>query len=438
MTKKLITVVGGGLAGAEAANIITYFGIKVRIYEMRPHKQTPAHKTSNLAELVCSNSLKSNSLDNASGILKGEMRKIGSIVLEAAEASKVPAGKALAVDRNIFSEYITKKLEANPLVEIIREEYTNIEAGPQNPLIIASGPLTSSSLCEEISKITGSKHLHFYDSISPIIDSDTIDHSTVFRASRYSFETEGDYLNCPLDEKLYYQFVEELKKGDKVKLHEFEKPIYFESCMPIEVLAERGPDTLRFGPMKPVGLVNPKTKKIPFAVVQLRAENREQTMYNMVGFQTKLTYPEQRRIFRMIPGLEKAEILRYGSIHRNTYINSPELLNEYLQLKSNPYLYFAGQITGVEGYIESAATGLLCGIHAARQLLGKKMILPHPATSLGALIRYIVNPGNKQFQPMNINFGLYPPLEKGYKKSEKKKLIAQRALRHISAFNPHH
>jgi len=434
---KHIIIAGGGLAGVEAARQASRFGIRSIIYEMRPQKSTQAHKTSDLAELVCSNSLKSDSLENASGILIEEMRGLGSIVLEAASFSAVPAGKALAVDREMFSSYITKKIEDDPLIEIVREELKAIPDNPAEPLIIASGPLTSDALSAEISRITDSAHLYFYDSISPIIDADSLDREILFRASRYEKNETGDYLNAAMNKEQYYSFVEEMIRGEKIELHEFEKAIYFESCMPVEVMCERGVDTLRFGPMKPVGITDPETGRRPFAVVQLRAENKEETMYNIVGFQTKLRYPEQRRIFRMIPGLKNAEFLRYGSIHRNTYINSPALLNLHLRLRNKENIYFAGQITGVEGYIESAATGIIAGINASRSILGKVGLNPHVYTSLGSLLSYITDTSRKKFQPMNINFGLYAPLDIKAGRFEKKKLIADRALEKISEYKPY-
>ena len=432
-----ITVIGAGLAGVEAANQITKFGIGATLYEMRPSRKTAAHKTSGLAELVCSNSLKSASMENASGILKEEMKSLGSLVIEAAEASRVPAGKALAVDREIFSDYITRKIQDNELIDLRREEITKIPEG--GIVIIATGPLTSDALCAEISSLTESEHLYFYDAISPIIDADTIDRSKTFRGSRYGREDsgEGDYLNCPLSQDQYYELVDDLIRGEKVETREFEKALYFQSCMPVEVMSERGRDTLRFGPLKPVGLVDPRTGKTPFAVLQLRTENTEETMYNMVGFQTKLRYPQQRTVFRKIPGLERAEFLRYGSVHRNTYIDSPSLLEKNLSLKSRPDIFFAGQITGVEGYVESAATGIVCGINASRKALG---LAPAPIpreTSIGSLLEYISTPGKTAFQPMNINFGLFPKVEGKMGKEKKRRLIAQRALGSISAYSPY-
>ena len=386
--KDRINIIGGGLAGVEAARQITSFGINVSLFEMKPVRYSEAHKSENLAELVCSNSLKSNSIDNAGGILKEEMRLLNSLVIEAADNTSVPAGKALAVDRDLFTEYITERIEENSKVELRREVYSDIENDVIN--LIATGPLTSVELVNNIMKITDRKNLYFYDSISPIVNSDSIDYSKVFRASRYENEVEGDYINCPFSKEQYYAFVNEIIKAEKVELHEFEDTGYFESCMPIEVMCERGIETLRFGPMKPVGLTDPKTGKIPFAVVQLRMENNKASMYNIVGFQTKLTYPEQRRVFRMIPGLENAEFFRYGSIHRNTYLRSPGLLNDFIQLESNKNIFFAGQITGVEGYVESAATGIIAGINAAMKFLGREMKPVPPESSIGAL--FLISP----------------------------------------------
>jgi methylenetetrahydrofolate--tRNA-(uracil-5-)-methyltransferase len=433
--ERVVSIIGGGLAGSEAALQVARFGLRARLFEMRPKNSTPAHRTADLAELVCSNSLKSDTLDNASGILKEEMRRIGSIVIDAADQTRLPAGKALAVDRKNFSSYLTKKVEENPLIEVVREEVKEIPESNNGPVIIASGPLTSESLSEEIRKMTGSSHLYFYDAISPILDADSIDYSVVFRASRYGRgqEKEGDYLNCPLTEDEYYRFIEELLNADKVETHYFERALYFEACLPIEVMAERGKDTLRYGPMRPMGITDPHTGKTPFAVVQLRMENKNGTMYNMVGFQTKLKYPEQQRIFRMIPGLEKAEFMRYGSIHRNTYINSPKLLHPTLQLKGKELIFFAGQIVGVEGYVESAAMGILAGINAARVSMEENPIIPPPETAIGALIRYITDESIREFQPMNINFGLFPSIN-DVPKPKKKSLIAERALASIADF----
>ena len=432
--KSTVTIIGGGLAGSEAAHQVSKLGVRVKLYEMRPQVPSPAHQSGDLAELVCSNSLKSDSLDNASGILKEEMRRLGSLVIEAADRTRVPAGKALAVDRTKFAEYITDKMEKNPLVEIIREEIKSIPSDLEGPLIIASGPLTSSALSESIGKLTDSTHLYFYDAISPIIDAESIDYDVVFRASRYDKgqQSEGDYLNCPLNKEEYYRLTDEIEGAEKIETREFEKGIYFESCLPVEVIVERGRDTLRFGPARPVGIIDPKTGRHPFAVVQLRAENSEFSMYNMVGFQTKLKYPEQRRVFRMIPGLGSAEFMRYGSVHRNTYIKAPALLRPTLQTKKNDAIYFAGQIVGVEGYAESAAMGIIAGLNAARSVLNlSKVILP-AESAVGSLLRYITDEEVKHFQPMNINFGLFPPLAARVPKSEKKKIIAERALSVIS------
>ena len=432
-----ITIIGAGLAGVEAANQITKFGIRAVLYEMRPRRETAAHKTSGLAELVCSNSLKSASMENASGILKEEMRCLGSLVIEAAEESRVPAGKALAVDREIFSDYITREIQGNELIDLRREEVTKI---PEDGIVIvATGPLTSDALCAEISSLTESEYLYFYDAISPIIDADTIDRSKTFRGSRYDREDsgEGDYLNCPLSEDQYYELVDDLIHGEKVETREFEKAIYFQSCMPVEVMCERGRETLRFGPLKPVGLVDPETGKTPFAVLQLRTENAEETMYNMVGFQTKLRYPQQRAVFRKVPGLERAEFLRYGSVHRNTYIDSPRLLEKNLSLRSRPDIFFAGQITGVEGYVESAATGIVCGINASRKVLGLPPAPVPRETSIGSLLEYISADGKTGFQPMNINFGLFPKVEGRMGKERKRRLIAQKALESIGAYRPY-
>jgi len=432
--EKRVTVVGGGLAGSEAAHQISRLGIRVKLIEMRPDKSSPAHNSNDLGELVCSNSLKSNSLENASGILKQEMRELGSLIIEAADNNHVPAGKALAVDRIRFAQYITRHIENNPLIELVREEFKEIPENLDSPLIIASGPLTSESLSESIKLLTDSDHLYFYDSISPIIDAESIDYSTVYRASRYDNgeREEGDYLNCPLNRDQYYGLIEELLSSEKIETRDFEEGIYFESCLPVEVIAQRGKDTLRFGPAKPVGLKDPRDGKIPYAVVQLRCENTQASMYNIVGFQTKLKYPEQKRVFRTIPGLGRAEFMRFGSIHRNTYINSPKLIRPTLQVKDNDLLFFTGQILGVEGYVESSAMGIIAGMNAAKLILNEPMIVPPRETAIGSLIKYITDTEVKNFQPMNINFGLFPPVQGKMPKPEKKKLIAKNALENIS------
>lgn len=432
-----VTVIGAGLAGSESAYYLAKHGIKVRLFEMRPKVLTPAHSTSLFGELVCSNSLKSSSLINASGVLKEEMKKLGSIVMEAADVTKVPAGQALAVDREKFSDYLTKELRQNHLIEIIIDEVKEIPPTNEGPVIIATGPLTSNHLTQRILQLTESENLYFYDAISPIIDAESIDFSKTFKGSRYGkgSDEEGDYLNCSLNKQEYDKFLDEIINAQKVEIRDFEKEIYFEGCLPIEILAQRGKDSLRFGPMKPVGLIDPQTKKRPYSVIQLRKENNSSSMYSMVGFQTKLKYPEQRRVLRLIPGLEDAEFLRYGSVHRNTFINSPKVLLPSLQIKGNEKIMLAGQIVGVEGYVESAAMGLLAGINALRIVKGVKTVVPPHETAIGSLIRYITDPSTKEFQPMNINFGLFPKAEIGKTKSERRKLIAERAIYKLCEFN---
>lgn len=433
---KKITVIGGGLAGSEASYQIAKNRINVDLYEMRPAKQTPAHSTEKFSELVCSNSLKSNYLENASGILKEEMRRLGSLTIEAADKNSVAAGKALAVDRIKFADYITKTLEDNPYINVIRKEFDKLPESFDSPIIIASGPLTSENLSVEISKLTRSDYLYFYDSISPIIDGESINFDNVFIASRYDKgeDTEGDYVNCPVEKEDYYKLIDDITSADSIDVKEFDDVKYFESCLPVEVIASRGRDSLRFGPMKSKGLTDPKTSRRPYSVVQLRKENTSGSMYNMVGFQTRLKYSEQKRVFSGIKGLEYAEFLRYGSMHRNTYINSPKLLKSTLQLKDNPNIFFAGQIVGVEGYVESAAMGIVAGINAVNLLAGRdiKPLCVH--TSIGSLLNYITNESLKEFQPMNINFGLYPEVEKKCTKSEKRRYIADRALSKITEF----
>jgi methylenetetrahydrofolate--tRNA-(uracil-5-)-methyltransferase len=427
MSEKLI-VIGGGLAGSEAAWQAARRGIKVTLCEMRPDKMTEAHRTGSLGELVCSNSLRSNDLHSAPGLLKKELSMAGSLIMEAAEASVVPAGSALAVDRNIFAEFISKRLSDNSDIEIIRKEVVEL---PQQPAVIATGPLTSESMARSLSALLGGDYLYFYDAIAPIVDAESIDYEKVFRASRYG-KGGDDYINCPMDKDEYDAFYDALTEADRVTPREFENQRVFEGCMPIEVMASRGRDTIRFGPMKPVGLVDPKTGREPHAVVQLRAENKELTAYNIVGFQTRLKWPEQKRVFRMIPGLGKAEFLRFGSLHRNTFINSPIFLNKDLTLKNRDNLYIAGQISGVEGYIESTAMGLIAGINAAFRLRGGEVVEVPPSTSHGALIRHITESESKHFQPSNINFGLFPVPDEILRIRDKKKrktVIVERALR---------
>jgi len=426
-----LTIIGGGLAGCEAAWQAASLGVSVDLYEMKPQKFSPAHQLPGLAELVCSNSLRGDSLENAVGLLKEELRRLGSLFMEGAEATRVPAGGALAVDREKFSTFITDRVASHPLITLHRGEVTEIpDAGI---VVIASGPLTSDSLAAVIASLAGD-YLYFYDAIAPIVSSDSVDIGTVFAASRYGKGDGDDYLNCPLSAEEYEAFVDALLAAEKVPARDFEKVVHFEGCMPVEEMAARGRETLRFGPMKPVGLVDPRTGLEPHAVVQLRKENLEGTMYNLVGFQTKLTWPEQRRIFRMIPGLESAEFVRLGSMHRNTFINAPALLAPTFQLKSDPRIFFAGQITGVEGYVESAGSGYLAGINAALAARGEEPILPPRTTALGALVHHVTNAEVKSFQPMNVNYGLFPELGGRVKKKERRQKLAERALADLEAW----
>ena len=423
-----ITIIGGGLAGCEAAWQAASRGIAVTLYEMKPEKFSPAHELAGLAELVCSNSLRGDSLDNAVGLLKEELRRVDSLFMEAAEATRVPAGGALAVDRLKFSEYITAKISSHPLITVSRKEITAVP--PDGIVIIASGPLTSDPLAESIGRLAGD-YLYFYDAIAPIVTTESIDKSIVYAASRYGKGDGDDYLNCPFNETEYTAFIEAILAAEKVPAREFEKVIHFEGCMPIEELASRGVDTLRFGAMKPVGLDNPATGREPYAVVQLRKENLAGTLHNLVGFQTKMTWPEQKRIFRTIPGLQHAEFARLGSMHRNTFINSPALLQSTLQLQSDPRIFFAGQITGVEGYVESAGSGFIAGLNAARVANGMELIEPPPETALGALVQHVTNAEVKHFQPMNVNYGLFPAIAGKIKKKERRGMLAERALTEI-------
>jgi len=422
-----VTIIGGGLAGCEAAWQLLRLGHAVHLYEMKPQKFSPAHKMDQLAELVCSNSLKSNSLDNAHGLLKEEMRRLNSLILTTADKTTVAAGTALAVDRLQFAQNVEFQLRQQNKFSLTRGEVTEI---PKDAVtIIATGPLTSDTLAQEIAQMLGSSSLYFYDAIAPIVEADSINMDKVYWASRYDKGTP-DYLNCPLSEEEYKRFRQELLAGEKVAAKAFEEVKHFEGCLPIEVLAARGENTMAFGPMKPVGLVDPKTGLIPYAVVQLRRENSSGSLFNLVGFQTKLTWPEQERIFRLIPGLENVHFARMGSIHRNTYINSPSLLLPSLQLKTNSQLFFAGQITGVEGYMESAAMGLLAGLNAAGLIAGKALYPPPGTTAIGSLLNYITSAEHADsFQPMNINFGLLEPLPgKKIKKKERTILYVDRAL----------
>lgn len=422
-----ITVVGGGLAGSEAAWQIARQGGKARLYEMRPGRNTPAHRTDRLAEIVCSNSLKSDQPYNASWLLKEELRRLGSILIQVADSVRVPAGGALAVDRERFSARVTEVISGEPNIQIVREEVAGIPK--EGIVIVASGPLTSPPLSESIRAFCGAEHLYFYDAISPIVDAETIDRAKVYRASRYG-KASGDYLNCPMDPDQYDAFYRALAAAESVAIHEFEEARYFESCLPIEELARRGRDTLRFGPMRPVGLDDPASGRMPYAVVQLRQEDLMQSSYNIVGFQNHLKFPDQKRIFRMIPGLENAEFLRLGQIHRNTYINAPQTLLPTMAARSDHRVFFAGQLAGTEGYIENVASGLVAGINAVRRLRGEEPLVMPAETAIGALCRYVSTP-QKHFAPMNINFGLLPPIDAPRRtgKTERQRLLCERALK---------
>jgi methylenetetrahydrofolate--tRNA-(uracil-5-)-methyltransferase len=423
--KELVTVIGGGLAGCEAAWQLLRRDHRVCLCEMKPSRFSPAHKSPLLAELVCSNSLRSNTPDNAVGLLKEEMRRLDSLIMAAADATSVPAGKALAVDRRAFSSLVEDRLTSQPGLELIRGEIADIPI--DGTVIVATGPLTSDALARSIGAQTGGEYLYFYDAISPIVEGESINRNCVFEASRYG-HGEADYLNCPMDRETYERFWKALSEAEEVPLHAFEAMKCFEGCLPVEVIARRGIETLAHGPMKPVGLSDPLTGRQPHAVVQLRREDKAGILYNIVGFQTKLTWPEQRRIFRMIPGLEQAEFARYGSVHRNTFLNAPTLLAPSLQLRSRPQLFFAGQITGVEGYVESSAIGLLAGINASRFLKCAELISPPAETALGALIGHIQNTDRKAFQPMNVTFGLFPPLLGRIRKKDRGIQYARRSL----------
>lgn len=432
LNKQKVTVIGAGLAGSEAAWQIAKQGVEVVLYEMRPVKKTPAHHTSQFAELVCSNSLRANGLTNAVGVLKEEMRMLDSIIMSCADQHAVPAGGALAVDREGFSGEVTARLHQHPLIEVRNEEVTEI---PKDGIVvIATGPLTAESLSKEIQALLGEEYFYFYDAAAPIIEKDSIDMNKVYLASRYD-KGEAAYLNCPMTEEEFNAFYEALITAEVAQLKEFEKEVYFEGCMPIEVMAARGRQTVLFGPMKPVGLVNPHTGKLPYAVIQLRQDNAAGTLYNMVGFQTHLKWGEQKRVFQMIPGLGNAEFVRYGVMHRNTFINSPSLLKATYQTKKRENLFFAGQMTGVEGYVESAASGLIAGINAAKLAKGEELVELPQQTALGSMANYITTADFKHFQPMNANFGLFPPLENKIRnKKEKNEAIANRALEHIQQF----
>ncbi|PZX07878.1 methylenetetrahydrofolate--tRNA-(uracil-5-)-methyltransferase [Psychrobacillus insolitus] len=428
---KIVNVIGAGLAGSEAAWQIAKRGVKVRLFEMRPVKQTPAHHTDKFAELVCSNSLRANNLTNAVGVIKEEMRMLDSLIIQSADNSSVPAGGALAVDRHDFSGRVTDAIRNHPMIEIVNGEVTEI---PEGITVIATGPLTSPALAEKIKEITGQDYLYFYDAAAPIVEKDSIDMNKVYLKSRYD-KGEAAYLNCPMTEEEFNLFYDALVEAEVVPLKEFEKEVYFEGCMPVEVMATRGRKTLLFGPMKPVGLEDPKTGERPYAVVQLRQDDAAGTLYNIVGFQTHLKWGPQKEVLQLIPGLENVEIVRYGVMHRNTFINSPTVLQPTYQLKADKQIFFAGQMTGVEGYVESAGSGLLAGINAAKLALDEELIVLPPETALGSMARYITEADPKNFQPMNVNFGLFPNLEKKVRdKKERTEQLANRALTTIQNF----
>ena len=450
--KDYITIIGGGLAGTEAAYQIAKNRINVKLYEMKPKKFSPAHSNKNLAEIVCSNSFKSNLLTNAAGLLKEELRKLDSLLIKTADETSVPAGQALAVDREIFAERVTEKIKNNKYIEVINEEITNVKDLAKDGIVIkATGPLTADDLAEEIKELTGQDKMYFYDAAAPIINKDSINFDIAFYGDRYAQEKKKDesiegwkkrlkeeekeqsYINLPMNQEEYEKFCNELINADVINLHEFEKREIFEGCMPIEIMSKRGIDTLRFGPLKPVGFDDPRTGRRPYAIVQLRQDNKQATMYNMVGFQTNLKYGEQKRVFKMIPGLENAEFVKYGVMHRNTYINSPELLDETYNLKSNKNIYFAGQISGVEGYVESISSGMVAALNAINKFRGNdKPVIFSEDTVIGALAKYISTP-NIRFQPMNANFGILPQLE-GKKIKDKKERYAKLAERSLENF----
>ncbi len=423
MIEQSITVIGGGLAGSEAAWQAASRGLRVRLYEMRPVRPTPAHRTGNLGEIVCSNSLKSDEPGTAPFMLKEELRRGGSLLLRIAHETAVPAGAALAVDRERFSEAVTRALSQHPNIELVREEAQAIPS--DGVVVIATGPLTSPALSEALARLTGSTHLYFYDAIAPVVDAETINTEVAFRAARYD-KGGADYLNCPMSEEDYSRFYEALIAAESVPLHEFEQTMYFEGCLPIEEIARRGRDTLRFGPMKPVGLRDPRTGQMPYAAVQLRQENLLADSYNLVGFQNHLKFGDQKRVLRLIPGLEQAEFIRFGQIHRNTFICAPAVLGETLQMRAEPRVLFAGQISGVEGYIEAMATGFMAGVHAARIARDEQPQAPPRHTAMGSLVNYIANAETKNFQPMNITFALLPPLESELRRRTKRKVDRHR------------
>lgn len=430
--KTMVKIIGGGLAGCESAARLVRANIEVELYEMKPGRFSPAHKNPDLGELVCSNSFRSDDTHSAVGLLKEEMRRLGSLVVAAADRTRVPAGKALAVDRDKFARSLTETVEGLPGVRVIREEVTALDT--DRVTVLATGPLTSDSLSGFLAGLIGSDHLYFYDAIAPIVTAESINMDVAFVASRYGEPGEGDYINCPMSEDEYTAFYQALVEGEMTPCREFEKPRFFEGCLPIEVMASRGFQTLTFGPMKPVGLTDPRTGKRPYAVLQLRKENTAGTLYNLVGFQTRLRRPEQAKVFRLIPGLEQAEFVRWGSVHRNTFVNGPVHLNKHLQFLTYPLLFPAGQISGVEGYVESAAMGILAGENAARMARGKPLISPPPTTALGALITHLTDQTVRNFQPSNINFGLFPLAPKGVPKKTRPAWYADRALTDLEAW----
>lgn len=420
------TVIGAGLAGCEAAWQLAENNVMVTLYEMRPYKMTPAHQTGNLSELVCSNSLRADRLENAVGLLKEEMRQLKSLIIQVADETKVPAGGALAVDRENFSLFITNRIEQHPNINVVREEIIDI---PEDiPVIIATGPLSSPAISEKISKLINQGHLYFYDAAAPIVTYESLNQDKIYKASRYG-KGDDDYINCPMNKEEYLAFYHALVQAEEAPMNNFEDQKVFEGCMPIETMAKRGEDTMRFGPLKPVGLPDPRTGRDPYAVIQLRQDDTKGTLYNIVGFQTHLKFGEQKKVFSMIPGLENAEFARYGVMHRNTFIQSPKLLDRYYRLRSNTNIFFAGQITGVEGYVESASSGLMAGLNLARILNGKTPLDFTDETAIGALSHYVSNAATRDFQPMNVNYGIMAPLEIRIRnKQEKNKLISERAL----------
>lgn len=432
-TKQPVWVIGAGLAGCEAAWTLAQQGVAVRLYEMKPQQYTPAHQYRGFAELICSNSLKAARIGSAAGMLKEEMRILGSLTMEAAQQTSVSAGGALAVDRERFSDFITERILAHPLIEVVHQRVDHL---PEGTGIVASGPLTEEHLAQDIAQLCGESYLSFFDAAAPIVTFESLDKDKVFFAARYG-RGEDDYINCPMDKEQYEAFYEQLVQAESVQLHSFEREQMkvYEGCMPVEVMAKRGADTLRYGPLKPVGLTDPHTGRRPWAVVQLRSENRQGSLYNLVGFQTNLKFPEQKRVFSMIPGLEQAEFVRYGVMHRNTFLDSPRLLESDLSLKKRPEIYFAGQITGVEGYVESAASGILAGHNLARRLRGEQPLQLPLDCMLGALVHYISDPSVSDFQPMGANMGILPPWQERVKdKTKRYELIANRGLDSLRAY----